>query len=115
MLSLGSSREFITSYFSLGKKDFVTGYYIDFYYVNEDASVKGVCKTESYTLDMQNTFFLTHVYDIDLKKGWNIVKIAVTEVYEDQEGHVRPLSYEMITLEKLPEDVQFIFTPGNKL
>lgn len=112
---IGSSKSFVDSYFSLGKKDFETGYYIDFYYVNQDASVNGVCMTKTYTLDMKDTFYLTHHYTIDLKKGWNIVKIGVTEVYKDQEGHIRPLKYEMTTLDELPDDAQFIFTPGDKL
>ena len=114
-LSLASSKAFVESYFSLGKKDFVTGYYIDFYYVEEDASVKGICKTKTYTLDMKDTFYMTHDYDVELKKGWNIVKIGVTEVYEDQEGRIRPLKFEMHTLTELPEDVEFIFVPGDKL
>ncbi|NNK73188.1 MAG: hypothetical protein HKO94_08350 [Flavobacteriaceae bacterium] len=114
-LQLANSSTFVDSYFSFGKKDYVTGYYIDFYYVNEAASVKGICKTKAYTLDMKSTFFYIHDYDIDLKKGWNIVKIEITEVYEDQEGHLRPLKYRMSTLDKLPKDVQYIFTPGDKL
>ncbi|WP_242158774.1 hypothetical protein [Aestuariivivens sediminis] len=114
-LRLSSSKAFGDSYFSYGKKDFETGYYIDFYYVNNEASVNGICKTKTYTLDMKNTFNLTHNYNINLKKGWNIVKIEVEEVYTDQEGHVRPLKYRMSTIDKLPKDVNYIFTPGEKL
>ena len=114
-LRLSSSESFSESYFSYGKKDYIPGYYVDFYYVSEDASVNGICKTKTYTLDMQSTFDISHEYNINLKKGWNIVKIEVVEVYEDQEGHSRPLTYKMQTINKLPKDVKFIFTPGDKL
>ncbi|UKM66402.1 hypothetical protein GSB9_02992 [Flavobacteriaceae bacterium GSB9] len=114
-LRLVSSKAFSESYFSYGKKDFVTGYYIDFYYVPERASVKGICKTKTYTLDMKSTFNLIHHYDIDLKKGWNIVKIEVEEVYTDQEGHVRPLKFKMQTVDKIPKETKFIFSEGKTL
>ncbi|WP_242121506.1 hypothetical protein [Aestuariivivens sediminicola] len=114
-LALASSREFMDTYFDYGKKNFVPGYYINYMYVSEPASVKGICKTKSYTLDMKKTFDMIHNYDIDLKAGWNMVKIEVTEVYTDQDGRVRPLKYIMKTLDKLPKDVKFIFTPGDKL
>ncbi|MEL0457549.1 hypothetical protein WJN01_15015 [Flavobacteriaceae bacterium SZ-1-7] len=114
-LRLASSKAFSESFFSYGKKDFVTGYYIDFYYVPEVASVKGICKTKTYTLDMKNTFDIVHNYDIDLKKGWNIVKIEVEEVYTDQEGHVRPLKFKMQTVDKIPKETKFIFSEGKTL
>lgn len=114
-LTLASSREFIDTYFDFGKKYFVPGYYINYMYVSEPSSVKGICKTKTYTLDMKSTFNMIHNYDIDLKKGWNMVKIEVIEVYTDQDGFVRPLKYSMKTINKLPEDVKFVFTSGDKL
>ncbi len=109
-LRLASSKAFSESYFSYGKKDFVTGFYVDFYYVPEAASVEGICKTKTYTLDMKSTFDLVHNYNINLKKGWNIVKIEVEEVYTDLEGNVRPLKFKMQPVDKIPKETKFIFS-----
>lgn len=103
-----SSKAFNESYFSLGKKDFVKGYYINFYYVDEDASVNGECITKSYTIDMKNTVKLITQYNINLIKGWNMVKIEVVETYVDGEK-VRPLITAMSTINNIPEDAKFLF------
>jgi len=103
-----NSTAFNESFFSLGKKDFVKGYYINFYHVNENASVKGECKTKSYTIDMKNTIELITKYDINLEKGWNMVKIQVVETYVDGEK-VRPLITAISTINHIPKDAKFIF------
>lgn len=103
-----SSNAFNESYFSLGKKDFVKGYYINFYYVDENASVKGECKTQSYTIDMKNTVELITRYNVHLKKGWNMVKTEIVETYVDGEK-VRPLLTAFSTINHIPEDAKFIF------
>ncbi|WP_116695204.1 hypothetical protein [Marixanthomonas spongiae] len=106
-LRLVSSKTFNESYFALGKKDFVKGFYIDFFYVEKDASVNGICKTKTYTMDMKSTVELIHEYDINLKKGWNIVKIEIVETYVDGEKRT-PLKTVMTTVKELPENTQFI-------
>ncbi|NNC46291.1 MAG: hypothetical protein HKN99_10450 [Winogradskyella sp.] len=106
-LRIASSEAFNNSYFSFGKKDFVVGYYIDFFYVEEDASVNGICRSESYTMDMKNVVELIVDYNINLKKGWNLVKIEVAETYVDGEK-IRPLKTVMSTIEAIPQDAKFI-------
>lgn len=106
-LRIASSKAFNESYFSLGKKDFVKGYYIDFFYLEEDASVNGICKSESYTMDMKDIIELIVEYNIELKKGWNLVKIEVAETYVDGEK-IRPLKTNMSTIDAIPKDAQFI-------
>jgi|GEM_PF-2115611 len=108
-----SSQAFSESYFALGKKAFVKGYYINFFYVNEDASVNGICKTTSYTIDMENTVELITVYDINLKKGWNMLKTEVAETYKDGEK-LRPLKTIISTINHIPENAKFIFTTQQK-
>lgn len=102
-----SSQSFNDSYFALGKKDFVKGFYINFFYVEEAASVNGECKTESYTMDMKRIVEIVTMYNINLKKGWNMVKIEVKETYNDG-GKIRPLKTAMSTIEKLPKDARLI-------
>ncbi len=109
-LRLTSSRAFGESFFELGKKDFVPGHYIEFYFAEENASVHGTCKTPTYTLDGKDVFDIIHEYAIDLKKGWNLVRMEVAETYTDQEGHVRPLKMVMKTVGEVPRDTQFLFT-----
>ncbi|WP_411768913.1 hypothetical protein [Winogradskyella sp. A3E31] len=104
---IASSMAFSDSYFSLGKKDFVKGYYVNFFYVEEDASVNGTCKSESYTMDMKTIVELIVDYNINLKKGWNLVKIEVAETYVDGEK-IRPLKTVMSTIEAIPQDAKFI-------
>jgi len=77
--------------------------------VHEDASVIGVCETESYTQDMEQTVTLVHTYNIQLKKGWNLVRTEVVETYRDGD-FVRPLKYIMETVTDFPKDAKFVFT-----
>ncbi|MDC6353766.1 MULTISPECIES: hypothetical protein [unclassified Robiginitalea] len=109
-IRLASSQAFGNSFFQLGKKDFVTGHYIEFYFAEADASVHGTCKTPTYTLDGKDVFDIIHEYTIDLKKGWNLVRVEVAETYTDQEGNVRPLKMVMKTVREVPVDTQFLFT-----
>lgn len=109
-LRLSSSTAFNESYFSLGKKDFVQGYYIDYFYVPAPASVKGECRTETFTLDLKDTFYSTVIYDIELEAGWNLVKIELVDTYTDQEGNARPLVTKMESIKELPEETQFLLS-----
>ena len=113
-LRIVSSKAFNDSYFALGKKDFVEGYYIDFFYVDEDASVNGNCISESYTMDMKSTVELIVDYNINLKKGWNLVKIEVAETYVDGEK-IRPLKTTMKTIDDIPNDAKFILFNQKKI
>lgn len=107
MMRLASSEAFSRTYFAMRSEDVVKGSFIAFYYLEDAARVKGVCKTKSTTLDGQGTFYYTHDYDIDLHEGWNMVMTEVTEVYTDQEGRVLPLKYRMKTVEAIPESHAF--------
>jgi len=109
-----SSKAFNDSFFSYGQKDYTKGYFLDYYYVEDSAVVKGVCKSTNYTLDLKETFDIINEYNIDFKKGWNIVKTEVVELYTDQSGKVFPLKTVWKTLDKIPEDVLFVFISLNK-
>ena len=108
-IRMASSKEFLQSYYSRGKQDFQKGYFINFYYVENNASVIGTCEQLSYTLDMKDQFTITYDYHINLKEGWNYVKTEILELYTDQNGVQRPLYIKQSTLNKLPENANFQF------
>lgn len=112
-LRVASDSAFNDTYFEFGKKDFVPGYYIDYFYVHEDASVVGTCVSKTYKMDMKSTVDVIHDYRINLKQGWNMVKIEVVETYQDGD-FIRPLKYVMETVTSFPEDAKYILTnPSN--
>jgi len=105
-LMVGSSREFADG---LVPYKFKPGYFLEWYFVEEPGSVKGECSMESYAVNQKDLYTKTTVYNLDLKKGWNIIKYEIQEVYTDGEGNSYPMKDSYSTIDSIPEEVRFIF------
>ena len=105
-LLVANSKDFVES---MVPYKFKPGYQLEWYYVDEDGSVRGDCVLESYALNQKDIYAKTTTYDLDFKKGWNIVKYEIEEVYTDGEGNSYPMKDSYTVLEKMPEGVQFVF------
>lgn len=105
-LLIASSRDFVES---MQPYTFKTGYSLEWYYVDEAAMVKGYCSIPSYAMNQEDLYTKTTTYDLNLKKGWNIVRYAIDEVYTDGEGNSYPMNESYTTLDTIPEGVGFIF------
>jgi hypothetical protein len=102
------SKEFAEWEMSFGQNNAVLGYTISFVYAEEDASAVGTCLTNSFT-KVTTSYKKTTNYNVQLTKGWNIVKYSIDELYEDKEGNLYPMVVSYNTLDNIPEDIEWHF------
>lgn len=105
-LMIASSKDFVES---MQPYNFKPGYSLEWYYVDEGAQVKGYCSIPSYAMNQEDLFTKTTNYDLDLKKGWNIVKYEIEEVYTDGDGNSYIMNESYTTLDAMPDGVGFVF------
>ncbi|WP_088340153.1 hypothetical protein [Robiginitalea sediminis] len=105
-LLIASSQEFAEG---LQPYKFKPGYALGWYYVDNEASAVGTCTSESYAMNQEDTYRKSTTYQVNLKKGWNIVKYEIEEVFTDKEGNSYPQKESYTTLESMPEGVGFVF------
>jgi hypothetical protein len=89
------------------------GYYLMFYFAEEKASAKGTCMTTNYTGSGEENFDEFIIFDLDLEKGWNIVKYEIEEVLESINGVVFPEVIKITKLENLPDDLEWVRVLGS--
>jgi hypothetical protein len=106
-----SSREFAEVLMSYGQENAVKGYVLDWYYFEDDVSVTGSCDIESYTMTQkeEDVYVQKTNYDLQLKKGWNIVKYEYADLYEDSSGKIYPKVINYETIDAIPEETGFYF------
>ena len=105
-----SSPEFVTGFRKLGEYIFTEGYNLDWYYLDEAGSVKGTCSVNSGTLSGE-MYERKINYDLNFKKGWNLVKYEVESVFSDKDGKTYIKQENYITISEMPEGVEFVFLP----
>jgi hypothetical protein len=94
--------------YSYGQKNIVKGYYLQWFFVEDSASAKGECIFQRYTGNGEENFNEVIITNLELKKGWNIIKYTVAEVFTDSNGNTLPLKTEISILTELPNDVKWI-------
>jgi hypothetical protein len=107
VLTAASNRQVAEWLFSYGDKDPSQGYYIRWYYVEEAASVKGKCLVDYYTGHDEEFFSEEITMDLDLVKGWNIVKTEISKVFTDQGGKVHPATIIHTRVAEIPADLKW--------
>lgn len=107
-LMAASSRDFAEG---MEPYNFKPGYFLEWHFVEEPASVKGSCSSDAYAMNAEELYTATMEYDLDFIKGWNIVKYEILEVFTDREGNSYPMKEKYTALGEMPADVQFIFMP----
>jgi hypothetical protein len=94
--------------------EFKTGYFVDWYYVDEPATIKGSCSMESYAINQEEMYTTTQEYDLVFQPGWNIIKYEIEAVFEDRDGKAYPEKERYTTLATVPADIKFIFMPDER-
>jgi hypothetical protein len=107
-LMAASSRDFAEG---MEPYKFIPGYFLEWHFVEEPASVRGTCSSDAYAMNAEELYTATMEYALDFKKGWNIVKYEILEVFTDREGNSYPKKEKYTVLGEMPADVQFIFMP----
>jgi hypothetical protein len=109
-----SSDAFAKSIMNLMNYQFEPGYFVDWHYVEEAATIKGSCSLESYTLNQEELYGITQEYDLEFKPGWNVVQYEVREVFRDRDGKTYPSNERYSTLDKPPSDMKYVFIPDSR-
>lgn len=93
----------------------IPGYRLEWYYSNGETSAIGQCIKEN-RYGAGKDFDLTKVYDVQLKKGWNLVKTAYNGeriLIDWGEGKQNKHSYykeeKFTVINALPEDSKWVF------
>ena len=53
--------------------------------------------------------FATTAYQLEFKKGWNLVQYEIAEIFTDKDGLTYALKTNYKTLDKLPEAIQYFY------
>ena len=83
------------------------GYYLMFYFAEAKASAKGTCMTATYTGLGDEHYDKFTLFDLELDKGWNIVKYEIEEVFESKNGGFFPEVIKVTKLDNLPDDLRW--------
>lgn len=103
------SEAFAKAFLATGEFRTQPGYYLDWFFFEEAATVQGDCTIDSYAVNQKEVFEKTTRFNLDFKPGWNLVSYAVESVFTDQEGKTYPQVIQWETLEELPGDVKFLY------
>ncbi len=93
---------------NIDKDNPTTGYYLRWFYLEKDASVSGHCQIKTYSGHEGEMFKNRKEYDLNLMKGWNIVKYEINEVFNSESGKVFPSKTTISVIKKLQEDLQWV-------
>jgi hypothetical protein len=107
ILYAASSLEIADWLFSYQEKNVVTGYYLEFYFLEGPATAKGKCLLETYTGAGEEVFEESTTIDLELQAGWNIIRYGIDEVFTSSSGKAFPLEFTISRLESLPEGLMW--------
>lgn len=88
------------------------GKYMEWVFLEEEARVNGKCYSHTFTND--DVIQEDYQYDLDLKKGWNLVQHEIQEIFKDSQGKIYPKEIIVTTVTEMPEDVEWTFIPMEK-
>lgn len=94
--------------YTYGESNPTTGYYLRWIYVEQEASVSGVCEVATYTGNGEEFYNNTTNYNLNLEEGWNMVKYEITEVFNSASAKVYPSKTTVNVIQFLPEDLQWL-------
>ena len=91
--------------YSYGQGNAVKGYYLQWFFVEDEASAKGECVVPTYTGIGDENYNQVTITNLELQKGWNIVKYSITEIFTNGNGKTTALKTEITTIAELPADL----------
>lgn len=106
-----SSEAFARGIMEMGSFTFTEGYILDWVFVDQAASVRGSCATESYAVNQEEKYTRTTSYDLALRPGWNLIKYEISGLFSDRDGKTYPGEERYLTLSDLPADLKYVFFP----
>jgi hypothetical protein len=108
MLYAVSNPDIANWLYSYGQKNSAKGYYLEWFFVEEEASANAECAMPTYTGNADENYNNVTILNLELQKGWNIIKYNITEVFTDINGKISPSKTEISRIDQLPEDLQWV-------
>ncbi len=94
--------------YTYGQDELVKGYYLQWYFVENEASAVGECVIPTYTGNGDENYSNATVVNLQLQKGWNIIKYNISEVFIAENGKTYASKTEISRLADLPDEVKWI-------
>lgn len=94
--------------FYYGQDPIVKGYYLQWYFIENEASAIGECVIPTYTGNGEENYINATLINLKLQKGWNIIKYDITEIFTDVNGKTLASKTEISTVTELPNDVKWV-------
>lgn len=104
---LAASTQELAQWMYHGYGDVTQGYYLEWIFVENNATVKGECIFQMGTYNGEE-FTKTTVTDVELQKGWNIIKHEITEVYTSSKGQTQASMTTISTISEVPNDLKWV-------
>ena len=89
-----------------GFGDVTQGYYLELIFVESEATVNGACVIPMGA-NIGEEFTNTTITDVELQKGWNIIKHDITEVFTPSVGKIQASMTKISAISELPKDVKW--------
>lgn len=94
--------------FSYGQDVLVKGYYLQWFFVEDEASAIGECVIPTYTGNGDENYTNATNTNLKLQKGWNIIKYTIAEVFTDKNNKTYAAKTEITNLSELPNDLKWV-------
>lgn len=91
--------------YSYRQENAVKGYYLQWYFAEDSATAKGECAVPTYTGNGDENYNNVTITNLELQKGWNIIKYNITEVFTDANEKTTFSKMEITRIAELPTDV----------
>ncbi len=85
---------------------FEKGFYLEWIFVENNSKVTGECAIPTGS-DNEEDFVSTTITDVELQKGWNIIRYDITEVLTSSEGEAMAKITKISTISELPNDLKW--------
>lgn len=93
---------------SYGDESISPGYYLSWIFSESPASANGECVVPFYTGNDDEMYNDTTVMEVELEKGWNLIKYEIVEIFTSKAGKTYPSKTIVSRIEALPYDVQWV-------
>ncbi len=110
---IASSLEIASWLDSYQMENAATGFYIEWIYIEKEASVKGSCSMLTMTGYEDEEMIVTTSYDLNFEAGWNMLVYSIDEVFESLSGRVFLTKMTVTTSQFFSEDAQVFILNDN--
>lgn len=93
---------------SYGEESISPGYYLRWIFSEGPATAAGKCIVPTYTGNGDEMYNDTTVIEVEMEKGWNLMKYEIAEIFTSQTGKTYTSKTKLSRLATLPDDVQWV-------